>query len=325
MRLSLLVSMFAVTGVLAVSAAALSATQVSLRCTAAALVVLAVLAVRWSRSRWALAAGCLVFAAAALVRDAAVDDAGQDAGWFGYGPSQTVALPAMLDAAGRAYRRESIATLVQLGAVVLLVAAVLGLPRAHRRVRIVATTVAAVAVGVGVLAGLWLDVDLDEMAGVARCAWPGLLAVAAGLGLLLLAGRREDRRWLVAAGAGLVAVQAAVTQSDLTGAWLTVAALTDALCGDGDAYTAIAWSTAVDEGVEYGSALTAALTIAGPALIVLGTPRPGTRTAGGDDTPPPAPGGDDAAPPPVTGGDDPAPPPAMGGDEGQPPAPDGKD
>ncbi|GAA1564179.1 hypothetical protein GCM10009827_102220 [Dactylosporangium maewongense] len=312
-RLSLLVSMFAVTGVLAVSAAALSATQVSLRCTAAALVVLAVLAVRWSRSRWAPAAGCLLFAVAALVRDAAVDDTGQDAGWFGYGPSQTVALQAMLDAAGRAYRSESIATLVQLGAVVLLVAAVLGLPRAHRRVRVVATTVAAVVVGVGVLAGLWFDVDLDEMAGVARCAWPGPLAVAAALGLLLLAGRREDRRWLVAAGAGLVAVQAAVTQSDLTGAWLTVAALTDALCGD--AYTAIAWGTAVDEGVEYGPALTAALTIAGPALIVLGTPRAGTRTAGGDDTPPP----------PATGGDDAAPPPATGGDEGQPPAPDGKD
>ncbi|MFF5228060.1 hypothetical protein [Dactylosporangium sp. NPDC000521] len=307
MRQSVIVPVFAVTGVLAVAAAALSATHVSLRCTAAALAVLALLAVRRSRSRWRLAAGCLLFAVAASVRDAALYSQGQDVGWFGYGPSQTVALQAMWDAACRAYTWELIATGVQFVAVVLLAAAVSGLPRTHRRARIVTTTVAAVALGAGVLADRWLAIGLDEVAGAVRGAWPGLLAVAAGLVLLVLAGRREDRRWLVAAGAGIVAVQAAMTQSDLTGAWLSLSALTDIL--HGDTHTVISWGTAVSEGMEYGPALTAAATIAGPALIVLGTPRPGTRGAGAR-----TPGGDDAPPPPSTGGDE-EPPPAPAGED----------
>jgi hypothetical protein len=257
-------------GGLAVAAAAVSATEVSLRCVAVAFVVLAWVAATRARAPWTVAAACVLFAAAALVRHTAATGRSQGAGWFAYGPPDPAAIAAMRDAAATALTWELIAAGGQLGAVALLAVAVHGLPRTRQRRRTVATVVAAAVVVAGLLADRGPGVG--EAGAAVRDLWPGLLAVVAAVALLVLAGRRADRRWLVAAGAALVLVRVAITQSDLAGGWLTVAAL-DGLLLD-DAFHAVGWSiAAVSGGVEYWPALTAAVTLAGPALVVAGSRR----------------------------------------------------
>ncbi|GAB3830546.1 hypothetical protein [Dactylosporangium cerinum] len=230
----------------------------------------------------ALAAGCVLFAAVPLVQLAAIADRTADAGWFGYGPPGNAELTALLEAACRALDWERTAAGVRLGAVVLLTGAVYGLPGARRRGRVVATVVGAVVLGAGIVADRWLGIDLDRLVPAVRGVWPGLLAAAAGIAGLVLAGRRADHRWLVVAGAALVAVAAAVTQSDLTGSWLSVAALADAICGTTQPAIMVstAMSGAAGPSLDLDPALAAAVLLAGPALLVAGVLRatapPGT-------------------------------------------------
>ncbi|MFC4039519.1 hypothetical protein ACFO1B_13895 [Dactylosporangium siamense] len=317
MRLSKVWLAFGVTGALAVAAATVSATEVSLRCAAVAFVVLAWQAAAGARSaprrlRWLLAAGCVLFAAVPVVQLAAIADRPADAGWFGYGPPDTAALTALLDAARRAVRWEQVSAGVRLGAVVLLAGAVHRLPRVHRRGRAVATVAGAVVLGVGIVADRWTGIDLDRLVPALRGTWPGLLAAAAGIAALVLAGRRADRRGLVVAGAALVAVGAAVTQSDLTGSWLSAAALADTICGT--TQPAIMVSTATDSAagasLDLEPALMTAVLLAGPALLVAGVPRAATPPEGGEAAPPES---GEAAPP--EGGE--AAPPESGGAEPQ--------
>lgn len=289
MRVSRVWLVYAVTGGIAVVGAAVSATEVSLRCAAVAFGALAWHVAVGARStaarlRWPLAAGCVVFAAAALARLYAATDPPQDVGWVAYGPPGTAELTAMRDAVARGLGWELRMAGVQLGAVVLLAGAVTGLPSGRgenrRRPRLVATAVVALLVVAWILADRWLGIDTDLLGAAVREIWPALLAAAAGLALLVLAGRHADHRWLVAAGAALVAVQAATTLSDATGTWLTVSALTDWLCSDDGHMMAV--STAVDEGgsLQSGPALATLVTLAGPALVVAGALRAGTPEQG---------------------------------------------
>ncbi|WP_327003072.1 hypothetical protein OHA72_49660 [Dactylosporangium sp. NBC_01737] len=295
MRLSRVWLVFGVIGVLAVAGAAVSATDVSLRCAVVAAGVLAWHAATGARAaaprvRWSLTAGCVLVAVAALARQCAVVDRPADAGWFAYGAPGTAALVEMRDTVCRLLGWELTAAGVLLGAVVLFAGAVHGLPRAGRRSRVVAAVAAAVVVVAGILADRWLAID--EPFAAARGVWPGLLVAAAGLALLVLAGRRADHRWLVAAGAALVAVQAAVTLSDVTALWLTVDSLTDWICSDGDGtMRAVAVSTTAGKGggPEVGQAMTVALTLGGPALIVSGSLRAATPADGAQDGPSPEP------------------------------------
>lgn len=271
--------LFAVAGALAVAAAAVSATDLALRCAAVAFGVLALLAVLrvpapWPR--WTLAGGCVLFAAAALARPTAADRT--DVGWFGYGPPATAQLTALRDTADRWLDRELVAAGVQLGAVVLVFAAVHALPRAERRVRMVATAVVAALV----VAGFVLERSGLGHGRMLLDVWPATLTAVAALGALLVAGRRADHRWLVAAGVALVAVQAAVTLSDLSGQWLTVWAYNDWLCADSAFLspgvrvmaTATATATAVpDLGPALAKAATLGSGLAGPALLVAGAAR----------------------------------------------------
>ncbi|MDG6103290.1 hypothetical protein Daura_17425 [Dactylosporangium aurantiacum] len=277
-----LVLLYAAVAGLAVAASAVSATEVSLRCAAAASAVLAWQAATGARTaapavRWALAGGCALFAAAALVRQSAYSEEPTDVGWFGYGPPGTAELTAMRDQTGWWLGRELAAAGVQLGALVLCAGAVYCLPRARRRARAVVTVAAAALLIAAVGADRRLGTDPWEVAPALREIWPGVLAVVAGLTGLVLAGRRADHRWLVVAGSALVAVQAAMTLSDLTVLWFTWSSLVGPT-GDAFLEPGIAISVATGEpgGLELGEALRTAVTLAGPGLLVHGALRAGT-------------------------------------------------
>jgi hypothetical protein len=273
-----LVVVYAVTAGLAVAAAAVSAAQLSLRCAAVAFALLAwQAAVRAQpaapRLRWALAAGCVLLAAAALVRQSAYAGPPADVGWFAYGAPGTAELTAMHDTTTWWLGRGLAAAGVQLGAVVLLAGAVYGLPRAHRRARSIITVALAVAIVAGVGADRWSGTEPWRVGPAFGTLWPALLATAAALTGLILAGRRADHRWLVAAGAALVAVAAAVTLSDLTGLWLTARSLADLLCSDLRPGLMLSATAGGSGGMELGTALTTAVTLSGPALLVHGVLR----------------------------------------------------
>lgn len=277
-----LVLVYAAAAGLSVAASAVSATEASLRCAAVASAVLAWQAAAGARAvaprvRWALAAGCALLAVAALVRQSASTGQPADVGWFGYGPPGAAQLTAMRDQTGWWLDRERWVAAVGLGAVVLFACAVHGLPRAHRRARTVAAVVAAALLAAGVVADRRLGTEPWQVAPALGTIWPGLLATAAGLTGLVLAGRRADHRWLVVTGAALVAVQAALTLSDLTGLWYTWARLAE-LAGDAFLQPGLAISVATGDsgGPRLGEALRTAVTLAGPALLVHGALRAGT-------------------------------------------------
>ncbi|MEV4510055.1 hypothetical protein AB0K00_13960 [Dactylosporangium sp. NPDC049525] len=277
MRLGLV---YVVTAGLAVAAATVSATEVSLRCAAVAFGVLA-----WQvatgaaapRLRWPLAAGCVLSAAAALVRQATYAHPPDDVGWFAYGPPGTAALVAMRDTTCWWLGRGLVAAGVQLGAVVLFTGAVYALPPVHRRARIVSTVVVAVVIAAGAGADRWFGTEPWRVGSALCTLWPGLLATAAGLTGLILAGRRADHRWLVAAGAALVATAAAVTLSDLTGLWLTAWSLADLASSEPQAGVALSVAVGEPGAPELTAALTTAATLCGPALLAHGVLRAAPR------------------------------------------------
>jgi hypothetical protein len=266
---------YAVTGGLAVAGAAVSATEVALRTTAVAFGVLA-----WhiaaapdvaARLRWPLTGGCVLLAAAALVRQSTYADRSDDLGWFAYGRPGTAELVAMRDATCWWLGRELGTAGVQLAAVVLFTGAVHGLPMLRRRGRTVTTVVIAVVIAAGVAADRWAGIEPWRVRPALCALWPGLLATAVGLTGVLLAGRRADHRWLVVAGTALVAVQAAVTLSDLNGLVGTALALNELI--GADSHVTLGMAVSDPGGIELGAATTTAVTLCGPALLVYGTRR----------------------------------------------------
>ncbi|MER7004805.1 hypothetical protein ABT297_17420 [Dactylosporangium sp. NPDC000555] len=91
---------------------------------------------------------------------------------------------------------------------------------------------------------------------------------------MALAGWREDRGWLVRAGASLLGVTAAVNLYDLIALWWTWGSVSGGAAGrDGRLYTSVIVGTGAESGPDVFGALSTVVALAGPVLLAVGALR----------------------------------------------------
>jgi hypothetical protein len=228
------------------------------------------------RTRWALAAGVGMLAVGMALQLYWYSEATEDFGWFAYSPLYTSGAPTpLLDLSRQSVDRLQIVAFLHLLAALCFAVGVFALPAWHRPKRAGLTAVLALVLlaFVGVNVGGWFDGSavLDALGTV----WPALLATLVAVGLVVLAGRRADHAWLVAAGTVLVAVVAATVFDDLAGAWSGwwMLAQPEDNTAAPQLAVSVGFRLAADSSPEVTAALKTAAELAGPALLAVGALR----------------------------------------------------